>query len=174
MRTLLLLSLVACGAPPEPPPAPAAAAEPAPAPAPTLDLEAAFPDGVKQIVHRPDELTWGPCPPGPLSGLGCQMAVLEGSPREPQIFTLRIKTDEPFVLPPHTHPRNERVTLLEGKVHVGFGDVVDKEASTEFAPGDYYVNRAETAHFVWSDDPMVLQITGIGPWKVDPVHPHEE
>jgi len=132
-------------------------------------LEAAFPDGVDQVVRRRAEMEWGPCPPGALVVEGCTMAVLEGDPRAEQIFTLRIRTARPFVLPPHTHPRNERVTVIEGAVHVGFGDRVDKAASGRYEAGDYYVNQAGAAHFVWSDEPVVLQLTGIGPWAIEPL-----
>ena len=132
-------------------------------------LEAALPDGVDQVVKRAGEIEWGPCPPGPLAGEGCQMAVLEGSPNAEQIFTFRIRTTEPFVLPPHTHPRNERVTVIDGALYVGFGDTVDKAASTRFEVGDYYLNRAGAHHFVWSDEPMTVQLTGIGPWAIHPV-----
>jgi quercetin dioxygenase-like cupin family protein len=133
------------------------------------ELEAALPDGVDQVVQRSEGLQWGPCPPGPLAGEGCQMAVLEGNPKAEQLFTIRVRTTEPFVLPPHTHPGNERVTVLEGALNVGFGDVVDKAASTRFEVGDYYVNRAGAHHFVWSDDSMTIQLTGIGPWAIHPV-----
>ena len=133
------------------------------------DLEAALPDGVDQVVHRNGGIEWGPCPPGPLAKEGCRMAVLEGNPKAEQMFTFRIRTSEPFVLPPHTHPRNERVTVIEGAIHVGFGDIVDKAASTRFEAGDFYVNRAGAHHFVWSDEPVTVQLTGIGPWAVHPV-----
>ena len=132
-------------------------------------LEAALPDGVDQVVHRAGEIQWGPCPPGPLAGEGCRMAVLEGNPKGEQIFTFRIRTTEPFVLPPHIHPRNERVTVIDGALYVGFGDTVDKAASTRFEAGDFYVNRAGAHHFVWSDEPMTVQLTGVGPWEIHPV-----
>lgn len=132
-------------------------------------LEADLPVGVDQVVTRGDEIEWGPCPPGPLAGEGCRMAVLEGNPKAEQLFTFRIRTTEPFVLPPHTHPRNERVTVIDGAVYVGFGAAVDKGASTRFEAGDFYVNRAGAVHFVWSDEPVTLQLTGIGPWAIHPV-----
>jgi hypothetical protein len=132
-------------------------------------LEAALPDGVDQVVHRAGEIQWGLCPPGPLAGEGCRMAVLEGNPKGEQIFTFRIRTTEPFVLPPHIHPRNERVTVIDGALYVGFGDTVDKAASTRFEAGDFYVNRAGAHHFVWSDEPMTVQLTGVGPWEIHPV-----
>lgn len=96
------------------------------------------------------------------------MAVLEGDPKAEQLFTFRVRTTAPFVLPPHTHPRNERVTVIEGAVHVGFGHTFDKESSTRFEAGDFYVNRAGAVHFVWSDEPVTLQLTGIGPWAIHP------
>ena len=132
-------------------------------------LEAELPDGVDQIVHKNDGIEWGPCPPGPLAGEGCRMAVLEGNPRGEQLFTFRIQITEPFVLPPHTHPRNERVTVIDGALYVGFGTAVDKEASTRFEAGDFYVNRAGAAHFVWSNEPTTVQLTGIGPWEIHPL-----
>jgi hypothetical protein len=132
-------------------------------------LEAALPVGVDQIVHRSGEMKWGPCPPGPLAGDGCRMAVLEGNPKGEQLFTFRIQTTEPFVLSPHTHPRNERVTVIDGALYVGFGTTVDKDSSTRFEAGDFYVNRAGAAHFVWSDEPMTVQLTGIGPWEIHPL-----
>jgi quercetin dioxygenase-like cupin family protein len=98
------------------------------------------------------------------------MAVLEGDPKSEQLFTIRVRTTEPFVLPPHTHPGNERVTVLEGALNVGFGDTVDKAESSRFETGDYYVNRAGAVHFVWSDEPMTIQLTGIGPWAIQPVN----
>ena len=97
------------------------------------------------------------------------MAVLEGNPKAEQIFTFRIRITKPFVLPPHTHPRNERVTVIDGAIYVGFGDTVDKAASTRFEVGDYYVNRAGAHHFVWSDEPATVQLTGIGPWAIQAV-----
>jgi len=132
-------------------------------------LEPALPEGVDQVVKRADEIEWGPCPPGLLAGEGCRMAVLEGNPKAEQLFTFRIRTTEPFVLPPHTHPRNERVTVIDGALYVGFGTTVDKQASTRFEAGDFYVNRAGAPHFVWSDEPMTVQLTGIGPWAIHPL-----
>lgn len=132
-------------------------------------LEAALPSGVDQAVVRADSIDWGPCPPGPLAGDGCGMAVLDGDPGAEQLFTFRVRITRPFVLPAHTHTRNERVTVVDGAVNVGFGSTIDKAASTRFETGDFYVNRAGAVHFVWSDEPVTLQLTGIGPWAIHPV-----
>jgi hypothetical protein len=143
-----------------------APAEPAPTqPAEALEVEVAIPAGQNQIIRRADSMKWGPCPP--VLPNGCEMAVLEGSPKEEILFTARFRTTIPFELKPHSHPRNERVTILEGKIGVGFGDAMNRKAVTWFGPGDYYVNAKGAHHFVVADGPALLQITGIGPWKMN-------
>jgi len=126
-----------------------------------------FAPGQQQIVHRAGDMPYGPGPaavPFP-----CEMAVLEGSPGAAGLFTIRLRTQEPWVMPPHSHPRAERVTVLAGRIQVGFGDAVDRQASQAFGPGDYYVNAAGAVHFVWTDEPVEIQITGMGPWEIHPL-----
>ncbi len=150
----------------EPSAAPAPAPEPASVPQPDAN---SFAEGQQQIVKRAAEIQFGPCPPA--IPFECEMAVLEGDPRAPGLFTTRFRTKKPFVLAPHSHPRAERVTVLSGKISVGFGTTVDKSASQQFSTGDYYVNAPGVVHFVWTDEPTEIQITGMGPWEV---HPHRK
>lgn len=135
-----------------------------PATCPTAPVEVELDDGTSQITKRASDVTWGPCPP--VLPAACEMAVLEGDPRSETLFTVRFHTKAPFELSPHWHPRHERVTILEGQVGVGFGDEIDREKATWFGPGDYYVNAKGAHHFVLSDGPALIQITGIGPWQV--------
>ena len=127
--------------------------------------EAGFPLGETQIASRVNEIAWAQCPP--TLPADCGMAVLEGVPKREMLFTVRFRTGSDFEMKPHWHPRNERVTILEGKVGVGFGDEIDRENVTWFGPGDYYVNAKGAHHFVLADGPAVLQITGIGSWKAN-------
>jgi hypothetical protein len=131
----------------------------------TGPTEAGFPAGETQVASRADEIAWVVCPP--TLPAGCEMAVLEGDPKQEMLFTVRFRTGSEFEMKPHWHPRNERVTVLKGKVGVGFGDEIDRESVTWFGPGDYYVNAKDAHHFVLADGPAVLQITGIGPWKAN-------
>ena len=127
--------------------------------------EAGFPLGETQIASRAHEIAWVSCPP--TLPAGCEMAVLEGDPKREMLFTVRFRIGSEFEMKPHWHPRHERVTILEGKVGVGFGDEIDRANVTWFGPGDYYVNAKDAHHFVLADGPAVLQITGIGPWKAN-------
>ena len=127
--------------------------------------EARFPPGQKQVAAHADEIDWVPCPPN--LPAPCEMAVLEGDPKREMLFTVRFRVSGAFEMKPHWHPRNERVTVLEGRIGVGFGDEIAREGVTWFGPGDYYVNARNAHHFVLADGPSVLQITGIGPWKAN-------
>lgn len=124
---------------------------------------ASFAEGMVQHVVLAEDAAWGPCPS--TLPAGCEIAVLEGNPREPDLFTLRFKLDAGLVMPPHTHPKDERVTVLEGNVAVAFGRDAGRDDARSFGPGDYYVNARDAVHTVWVDEPSVIQITGIGPWE---------
>jgi quercetin dioxygenase-like cupin family protein len=127
--------------------------------------EMKFPEGSVQHVVYAEDIQWKPCPPNLPSG--CEIAVLEGNPKEPDLFTLRFRISGAFAMPPHTHPKDERVTVLEGKAYVAFGKDGTRENAKEFGPGDYYVNARDAIHSVWADSSTVIQITGIGPWEAE-------
>lgn len=126
-----------------------------------------FPEGEVQHAVRAGQEPWEPCPPA--LATGCEMAVLEGDPGSDDLFTVRVRIAEgATVVPPHWHPKDERVTILSGGAAVGFGLDPRREAANKFGPGDYYVNARHAIHTVWLEGPLVLQITGIGPWKAVP------
>ena len=88
--------------------------------------------------------------------------------RHADLFTVRFRVRETFVMPPHWHPKDERVTVISGSVGVAFGADAERQDATEFGPGDYYVNARNAVHQVWIEGPTVIQITGIGPWQAVP------
>src|SRR5574341_2444546 len=71
------------------------------------------------LVTAPD-LKWsdGPFP-------GTQVAVLEGDPKSPGPFTMRLKLPADYKIPPHWHPAHERVTVISGTFNVSRGDQFD-------------------------------------------------
>jgi hypothetical protein len=97
------------------------------------------------------------------------MAVLDGDPKAEDLFTVRFRVSDTFVMPPHWHPKDERVTVISGTAAVAFGADSDRQGAVEFGPGDYYVNARHAIHKVWIEGPTVIQITGIGPWKAVPI-----
>jgi mannose-6-phosphate isomerase-like protein (cupin superfamily) len=176
---LLMLTLLAAGC------APAAHAEPAAKPvakptagaaqAPATDAAASEPaagsSGAAPGALQFDAASVVFHPAPPTMPKGVELAVLEGNPRAPGIFTLRLKAPPGFLLPPHTHPVEERVTVLSGSVAVGFGTRVERKSARTFGPGAFYVNPPGAPHYVFSGAGAVVQITGVGPWRVEPIAP---
>jgi hypothetical protein len=123
---------------------------------------AAPPAGTLQV--QPEALAWRAG--NPTMPPGTQVAVLEGDPKAAGMFTIRLRIPAGSRLAPHWHPRDERVTVLEGLVAVGFGDVVNEAALMRFGAGAFYVNPASSHHYVLFPETSVVQITGQGPWEV--------
>jgi quercetin dioxygenase-like cupin family protein len=116
-----------------------------------------------------DRIEWKPG--SPTMPPGTQVAVLEGDPKSAAFFTLRLKVPAGARLPPHWHPRDERVTVLSGKVAVGFGDTVEESRVTTYGAGSFYLSPARSHHYVLFLEDTVLQATGVGPWEVNLLKP---
>lgn len=117
------------------------------------------------IAVQAGQERWNPAPPN--LPPGAELAVLEGDPRKPGLFTLRIRLPAGAQLAPHTHPAAERVTVISGSVGLGFGVAFDQTALRLFRAGDYYVNPPGIPHYVAFPEPTVIQVTAEGPWGLD-------
>ncbi|MDH5179019.1 MAG: cupin domain-containing protein [Gammaproteobacteria bacterium] len=131
---------------------------------------AKFADGQVQHVVSAKDIPWKSCPPH--LPKNCEIAILSGHPKQPDMFTVRFRAPEEMYMSAHTHPKDERVTLLQGTVRVAFGEGATREEARVFGPGDYYINKRGAVHKVWIEKGAVLQITGIGPWEVHFVDKH--
>lgn len=108
---------------------------------------------------------WKDAPPS--MPKGTKMAVLEGDAKQPGLFTIRLKVPAGSKIAPHTHPRPERVTVLSGRVIVGFGKVPDESKGTTFTSGGFYVNPPDEPHYLFIPEESVLQLTCEGPWVLN-------
>jgi len=98
-----------------------------------------------------------------------QVAVLEGDPKAAGHFTVRVKLPKGLALAPHTHPNDERATLLSGALWVGEGKTADRAKAQRLGAGSFYVNPKGQAHFVTAEEDTVLQISTDGPWGTQKV-----
>lgn len=128
---------------------------------------AALPPGT--IQTPPEAVRWQAA--SPAMPPGTQIAVLEGDPKSSQWFTIRLRVPAGAVVKPHWHPRDERVTVLSGRAGIGFGETVDEKAVTKLGAGSYYVNPANSRHYLVFSEETVLQASGIGPWELHFVEP---
>jgi quercetin dioxygenase-like cupin family protein len=124
------------------------------------------------VMVSPDQVTWAPAPPSLPSG--AKAAVLEGNPKEAGPFTMRVSLPDGYRIPPHSHPVAERVTIIQGEFQLGMGDKFDRAALKTLPAGSYVSMQPGTRHFVQVKGATIVQISGIGPWKVTYVNPADD
>src|SRR5213593_864873 len=73
-----------------------------------------------------DRIKWQEGPPS--LPKGAMIAVLEGDPTKEGPFVFRVKLPDGYRIPPHTHPKTERVTVISGTFNIGMGDKVDDKS----------------------------------------------
>jgi quercetin dioxygenase-like cupin family protein len=124
------------------------------------------------IVVMADQVNWGP---GPAAlPPGAKAAVLEGNPKEPGPFTMRLSFPDGYRIPAHSHPAVERVTVIEGTMQVGMGDKFDEAALTTLPAGTFAALQPGTRHFAQAKGNTIIQLNGTGPWKLNYVNPADD
>ncbi len=125
----------------------------------------------QQVLLAPDEIRWVDGPP---VLPGAKMAVIEGEPKTPGPFTMRIKAPANSKLPPHWHPAIEHVTVIAGTFHVGMGEQFEPAQAKALPVGSFMVMPPKVPHFVFFKEETVIQVHGIGPWELHFVNPADD
>ncbi len=127
--------------------------------------------GAEAQVNTPD-LKWGPAPL--VFAKGLQMAVLSGDPSKPGWYVIRMKMPPGYELAAHHHPVAEYVTVIDGDVSCGMGDKLDKTKGAALAAGGFVMAPAKMNHYCWSKGGGVIQVSGMGPFKIVYVNPADD
>lgn len=128
--------------------------------------------GKHAIVQRANEVQWsaGPASLPP----GAEVAVLEGDPAKDGMFTMRLKVPSGYRIPPHTHPKIERVTVLVGEVGLGMGPGFDESKLERMPAGSFFVLQPGMPHFVQATAQTVVQLNAVGPWAIKYVNASDD
>lgn len=122
---------------------------------------------VHKIVHFGD-LKWTPIIKG------CDIAVVEGNPdAEGQPFVIRIRCADGAKVPAHWHPTDEYLTVLKGAFLVGRGDNLDESKLQTMNVGNFLLMPKEMRHFAVNRGETIVQVHGMGPFKVNWVNPSD-
>jgi quercetin dioxygenase-like cupin family protein len=123
-------------------------------------------------IYRPTEMKWnvGPASLPP----GATMAVLEGDPGKEGSFVMRLNMPDGYRIPPHVHPKPERLTVISGTFNIGMGEKFDNSTGTAMPAGTYGTWKAGMKHFVWTKGETVVQLHGVGPWLIEYVDPTDD
>lgn len=133
---------------------------------------AAHSEMVSKALISPDEINWGPAPAS--LPAGAEAALLYGDPTKEGLFALRIRIPKDYQIPPHTHPKAEVVTVLTGKFSLGMGSKAERTSTKQLGAGAFMAMPPEVAHYVFSDEETILQITSEGPWAINYIDPKDD
>ena len=124
-------------------------------------------DSAHKIV-RSGDLKWAPIMKG------CELAPVSGDPSaDGAAFVLRIKCVDGAKVPAHWHPTDENVTVLKGVFLVGLGEKFDESKLQTMNIGNFVSMPKEMRHFAMCKGETIVQVHGVGPFKVNWVNPAE-
>jgi quercetin dioxygenase-like cupin family protein len=83
-----------------------------------------------------------------------------------QPFVIRIRELPGTIVPPHSHPVDENITIVQGTWYFGLGEKFDSAALQKLGTGSYAFAPAESAMFAYAPEGAVVQVHGIGPFHI--------
>ena len=135
-----------------------------------LGLSSALAQTQHTMVNA-DEVQWKEAPPVLPDA---QISVLYGDPTKEGVFVMRLKFPANYRVPPHTHPVDEIVTVIAGEFNIGMGKEFDAAQTKPYTAGALIAMPPETAHFVYTDQETVVQISTRGPWALKYINPDDK
>ena len=106
---------------------------------------------------------------------GAKLAVVKGDPSKAGDFTVRIKMPANYAVPPHHHPGDETVRVMgDGTLSYGMGDKLDRSNVGSLTKGYHVTMAAGMNHYVFTSDPIEVQVTGTGPFAITYVDPKDD
>jgi hypothetical protein len=121
---------------------------------------------------RPDDVKWGPAPPA--LPAGAKFAVLFGDPGKAAPYVIRAKLPAGYKVPPHWHPTDENVTVIQGTLMVGKGEKFSADASHALPAGSFARMPKEMRHFAWTKGETIIQVHGVGPFAINYVNADDD
>jgi quercetin dioxygenase-like cupin family protein len=124
------------------------------------------------MLYTPKAVKWMDGPPS--LPTGAKFAVLEGDPTKEGPFTMRLKVPNGYRIPPHTHPKTERVTVISGTFRLGMGETFDASKMEDLPAGTYGFWPAGMKHYAAAKGETVVQLHGVGPWQIHYLNPADD
>ena len=122
------------------------------------------------VVVTPDRADWKPFSPFPY-----MIAAMDGDPSKPGApYTFWLKFADGERIPPHWHPVDENVVVIQGTFMLGIGEKFDEAAVHALPDGSYGKMPAEVRHYGWTKGETIVQIYGIGPFEIYFVNPADD
>ena len=120
--------------------------------------------GVTHAGNDGANTTFRVVPLRPMSG---DVEILYGDPEKPgQPFAMRIRELPGTIIPLHSHPVDEHITVIQGTWYFAVGEKWDRAALKELHAGDYAFAAKGSTMFGYCPDGAVVQVQGVGPFLI--------
>jgi hypothetical protein len=123
-------------------------------------------------MHGGEGLKWGDGPE--VLPKGAKLAVLQGDPMKPGPYVLRLQFPAGYKIAPHSHSKDENVTVMSGTLMLGMGDKPDMKAMKTIKPGEYGSIPAKQNHYAMAKTAAIIQIHGDGPFDISYVNADDD
>jgi quercetin dioxygenase-like cupin family protein len=103
----------------------------------------------------------------PLKSMAGDVEILYGDPEvagEP--FVMRIRELPGTIVPPHSHPVDEHITVVQGTWYFALGDEYKAESLQELNAGSYAFAPKGSTMFGYSPAGAIVQVHGVGPFRI--------
>src|ERR1051325_7845142 len=118
-------------------------------------------------ITAPDAFMWAPAeglPPG------AKVPVLYGDPFKAGPFAVRFQFPNGYEIPTHSHPTDEYITVISGKLRMAFGETADAKGAQPFTVGSFMTLPAGSWHHLWTDADSVVELHSTGPFAIMLAH----
>jgi hypothetical protein len=103
----------------------------------------------------------------PIHSMSEDVEVLHGDPEKPgEPFVMRIRELPGGIIPPHKHPVDENITVVQGTLFFAVGEKFDRHAMKELKTGGYAFIPKGSTMFGWTPDAAIVQVHGVGPFHI--------
>jgi quercetin dioxygenase-like cupin family protein len=127
----------------------------------------------QHTLLTPNDVKWVDAPP--VFPRGAKFAVVEGDPKTAgQLVSFRVKMPDGYKIPPHFHPADEHVIVLQGTFNMGMGDKLDQNATKPLEAGSFAVMPKGQHHYAWTKGETIVQVYAVGPWGLTYVNPADD
>jgi quercetin dioxygenase-like cupin family protein len=103
----------------------------------------------------------------PIRPMAQDVEILYGDPEKAgEFFVMRIRELPGTIIPPHKHPVDEHITVVQGTIYFGVGEKFDRAAMREIKTGGYAFIPKGSTMFGYIPDGAIVQVHGTGPFHI--------
>jgi len=125
------------------------------------------------VQAKSAHMKWMAGPPG--LPAGSTFAVVSGDPGKAAMFTIRAKLPANYVVPPHHHATDEKVSVKSGgPLAYGMGDKVNPASAGSLTKGYHITMQAGMNHWASTTAPTEIEVTAMGPFAITYANPKDD